>query len=819
MDNKLQSKVERGQCSFYNNVKLRENVVIHISEFLTQIRNGKWRNETESYRRLVREGKSAEAGRVKNNLPAIMVAGCCEGGHTKANFRTFSGMANVDLDHCEGDLPELMGRLKQQPWVYAAWISVSGKGIKVVVPVMAETQEEYEKMAYPLVTACIGELLNTPVDMQCKDLTRLCYASWDENAFLNENAEVFPWREKLKNAHSIEENPTFPSKAESLVSSPLASSQSTVSSSPKAPEAQGLVAGFYERFCRKHTFVEGHRHDFLLALGRSARRNGMTQEELDLLIRLAERSLVAPDYNAGEIRRNISDSYHFTENNWHSGEGFSGAKGQGGPSAPYFMGNELMSDEDREEEEKEKNKQLRREAPYLPDWIFESLPSQLQSALTVAKHKRQRDMLFLSMLTNLSGCMPNVKLRYDDDYIFPHLFLAVIAPPASGKGIMALPAKLPRLIQKELDEENAKAMREYEQELTLWEQRRIMAMKGKLEGALEPKPEMPMRKTLIVPADVSRSQLIRLMAGSPDGVLLNTSELDTLKAAVNAEYGRFDDLMRACFHHEMFGSDFKTDNRAYLVYAPKMAFSGSGTPNQFYRLCPSVENGAYSRYLIYMAEQDVEFLSMAPRGDKADKAGLFKKLTEETYRMYRYLKAYPTEVSLTPDQWDLHKSYFQGILQSVKMEEADAPISVVLRYGMITARLAMILTAMRKYEAQWSFKDITCTDEDFFISLAIMEVLTTHSLMFATSLRKIKSSPAPMRRYFKVRSALEQLPSTFTYTELIDAFLRAGFGETTAKRYRVRLLNMHIIEKQGDNYVFATPHWRRKLDSSPLGRA
>ena len=221
-------------------------------------------------------------------------------------------------------------------------------------------------------------------------------------------------------------------------------------------------------------------------------------------------------------------------------------------------------------------------------------------------------------------------------------------------------------------------------------------------------PDAPLRQTLLVPADTSRTQLIQLMAGSPQGVLMNVSEMDTLRAAVNVEYGKFDDLMRACFHHEMFGSDFKSDKRSYIVYTPKMAFCASGTPSQFYKLCPSVESGAYSRYLIYMAEQEHDFLSMAPGGDRRNKYELFKKLSEQTLAMYRYLKAYPTEVFFTPDQWDLHKSYFQAALRGVRVEEVDGPVSVVFRHGLNTARLAMILTALRKYEAEWSFRDMTC---------------------------------------------------------------------------------------------------------------
>lgn len=817
--------IERGQCSFYRNVKVKENVVMAISEFVTLIRNGKWRDEVTRYRQLKEEGKLAEAARIKENLPAILVAGGCEGGHTKANFRWFSGEAMVDVDHGE-NLPAMLSLLKEQPWVRAGWVSVSGNGIKVVADVMAETQEEYEQYAYPALTDRVSRLIGMPVDMQCKDLTRMCFVSWDEDAFWKDECEVFPWREEMERLKAASENPVGTEGESSKNPHSIEENPSLEGTSEARSKAEGLVPGFYRRFCRTHTFAPGSRHDFLLKLGASARRNGMNSEELDLLISLAEQTLSAPDYKAGEIRRNITDSYRFTDNNPREEGAASGFRVQGDPSTPSrrpqqrdgYSGWSTEQEAEVEEEKKEQNLKLRLEAPYLPDWIFESLPSLLTTGLRTAKNKRQRDMLLLAMLTNLSACMPNVKMRYDDDYIYPHLFLAVIASSASGKGIMTNASKLSRVIQKELDKENAEQQKEYDNAMLAWEVEHNNALREKRKPDLDSRPEPPLRKTLAVPADMSRSQLIRLLAGSPDGILLNTSELDTLRSAVNAEYGRFDDLMRACFHHEMFGSDFKNDKRPYIVYSPKMAFCGSGTPSQFYRLCPSLENGAYSRYLIYLAEQNVEFMSMAPRGEGENKEKIFRELGEEVHRMYRYLKGYPTEITFTPEQWDLHKSFFQGLLQGVKMEEVEGPFSVIFRYGMMAARLAMIFTALRKYEAQWCFRDISCTDDDFLLSLAIIEVLTSHSLMFATSLHKVKQAPTEMRKYFRVRQALEKLKSEFTFTEFVSAFVSEGFSEATAKRYRIRLIDLNIIEKQGDSYRFAHRRWRAKLELTPLGK-
>ena len=115
MHTKQNLGIERGQCSFYRNVRVKENVLMHISEFVNLIRNGKWKNEVSSYRQLMRDGKTEEAGRIKSNLPAILVAGECEGGHTKANFRKFSGELILDVDGCAEKTRELLHQLKVQP--------------------------------------------------------------------------------------------------------------------------------------------------------------------------------------------------------------------------------------------------------------------------------------------------------------------------------------------------------------------------------------------------------------------------------------------------------------------------------------------------------------------------------------------------------------------------------------------------------------------------------------------------------------------------------------------------------------------------------
>ena len=788
--------IKRAHCFYYDNVKSKQNRVVTLAQFVTAIRSGHWKQAIEDYRRLKAEGQLKEAERIKGGLPGIVSAGVCEGGHSKQNVVSLSRFLVIDIDDYEGDIHELIRKLSALPWVQAAWISVSGTGAKAEVAIEVETVEEYEKQAYPIVAQYFCRVLDTPVDMHCRDLSRFCYASYDPDAFYKEEeCPPFPWREEWEKRQQ-EEAEAHEVKSED-------------SSMKSVFLASGMIESFLDSFLEQHPYIPHYRHDFLLKLGRDARRYGMNQEEFDKLVELAVVKLSMPDCDAPEIRYTLADAYRYAElKNLQKGRnlGFKGHQGHLVPS----------ESEDDATEKAENERELRLSAPCFPDWVFESLPEILTEGLTVARNDRQRDMLFLSMLTNLSACLPNVRMVYDDADVYPHLFLAVIASSASGKGIMAHAAKLGHGIQKMLDEENDDKQKKYEETSILWEQELQRARKEGRKPDMKLRPEPFHRKTLMLPADVSRSQLIKLMSASPQGVLLNVSEMDTLRVAVNTEYGRFDDLMRACFHHEMFGSDFKSDKQQYMVYCPKMAFCASGTPSQFYKLCPSAENGSYSRYLIYMAEQEARFLRMSPLGERQNKNRLFQELAGKVLDLYRYLRTHPTEVCFTPDQWDWHQSYYESMLQDVLLENVDGPVSVIYRHGLNTARLAMIFTALRKFESQWTFYELKCSDEDFRRAMAIMEVLLNHSLTLSTSLRKEGASAAPMMNYFRIQEALSTLKPEFHYKELMDALVSKGMSLTTAKRVRIRLLKMGVIVKEEDTYRFVNRQWRGVLKKSGM---
>lgn len=77
------------------------------------------------------------------------------------------------------------------------------------------------------------------------------------------------------------------------------------------------------------------------------------------------------------------------------------------------------------------------DTPVFPEKVFKLLPDILQEECVKYTDKRERDMFLIGCLVAISGCLPNVYGIYDQRTVYPNLYAMIIAPPASGKGVVA----------------------------------------------------------------------------------------------------------------------------------------------------------------------------------------------------------------------------------------------------------------------------------------------------------------------------------------------------------------------------------------------
>lgn len=783
-------------CSFYFSVFDEHAVDMTLEEFVKLLRGERWKVQVEEYQRLKASGRETEAKKLKRKLAALVIAGRCDGSHAETNLKQWSGDAMLDVDKCNGRVSEFLQVLKDTPWVKAAWRSVSYDGLKLVVRVEAESVDEY-RMAYALVAWHVAQLLAFPCDMSCKNPTRPCFASYDPEAFFRPDTEVFPWR------RFVTEHPDRVGEilAELKVKTPAGASGPPVA-------ASGMLHTFFNEFLEQNPFVDGKKNEFLLKLGRIARYKGVGEEELARLKTLAVERLAGMGCAAGDIPPRIDSGYRYADMNKGPETPASRAhKAQGSPMR-YSEPNE--GEEEAELEKLEADK-LRREVPCLPDELFDRLPDFLKRGLTHVRNKRERDILLLSMITNISGCLPGVRMNYGGMVYSADLYLVALAGSGRGKGVMQLAAILPAAIQEYYDELNRKDEREYRQKLLKWNLEERLAAQEKRVPDLDQCPEMPVERILKVAPNISKSQLIlALEAGGAVGLVMNASELDMISSAMHQEYGKHDDVMRAASQHEEVSSYFKTDHRLVVVSDPHLALCASGTPAQLHKFISSLENGMYSRVAFYVGQAHWEYKSANPGKARLDMRAYFKGMGEELLRMFIFLSGSPTEVVFTEEQWKEHTERFRTYLRVVVAEDDDSPGAIVLRHGLMMSRIAMVLTALRKCEPQWNTSEWKCSDEDFHTAMQIVDVLLEHSLLLSTSMDDTAGRIRPVKAFFKLRPVLKKMPREFTYSELMAAANEAGLPTASVKRYLLRLVYYQIVEKEDGKYRKTGKSWLRK---------
>ena len=783
-------------CSFYFSVFDEHAVDMTLEEFVKLLRGERWKVQVEEYQRLKASGRETEAKKLKRKLAALVIAGRCDGSHAETNLKQWSGDAMLDVDKCNGRVSEFLQVLKDTPWVKAAWRSVSYDGLKLVVRVEAESVDEY-RLAYALVAWHVAQLLAFPCDMSCKNPTRPCFASYDPEAFFRPDTEVFPWR------RFVTEHPDRVGEilAELKVKTPASASKPLVA-------ASGMLHTFFNEFLAQNPFVDGKKNEFLLKLGRIARYKGVGEEELARLKTLAVERLAGMGCAAGDIPPRIDSGYRYADMNK-------------GPETPASRAHKAQgslrrySDSGEEGEEAEIEKfeadKLRRNVPCLPDELFDRLPDFLKRGLTHVRNKRERDILLLSMITNISGCLPGVRMNYGGMVYSADLYLVALAGSGRGKGVMQLAAILPAAIQEYYDELNRKDEREYRQKLLKWNLEERLAAQEKRVPDLDQCPEMPVERILKVAPNISKSQLIlALEAGGSVGLVMNASELDMISSAMHQEYGKHDDVMRAASQHEEVSSYFKTDHRLVIVSDPHLALCASGTPAQLHKFISSLENGMYSRVAFYVGQAPWEYKSANPGKVRLDMRAYFKGMGEELLRMFIFLSGSSTEVIFTEEQWKEHTERFRTYLREVVAEDDDSPGAIVLRHGLMMSRIAMVLTALRKCEPQWNTSEWKCSDEDFHTAMQIVDVLLEHSLLLSTSMDDTAGRIRPIKAFFKLRPILRTMPREFTYSELMAAANEAGLPTASVKRYLLRLVYYQIVEKEDGKYRKTGKSWLRK---------
>lgn len=169
--------------TFVNVYEITKPVNRDIQEIFGMIRNPE-KNLFGILKRIRNEKDKAKRNAIKNNLPVYTFSGTFR-ERNNAGIENYSGIIVVDFDGIENP-KELKDKVCQDSNTYAAFLSPSGRGVKVLV----QTNNRDPKLHTRFVEA-IQEYYNkyAPIDPQGSGLCMGAYASYDPDLYIDPCAD------------------------------------------------------------------------------------------------------------------------------------------------------------------------------------------------------------------------------------------------------------------------------------------------------------------------------------------------------------------------------------------------------------------------------------------------------------------------------------------------------------------------------------------------------------------------------------------------------------------------------------------------------
>lgn len=227
-------------------------MIVTIFSNINDTKKPHWRN-IEFVLERIRTGKSktlidlirVEPDKDKRNLIKKQLASVCFSGKFKErnnnSLLDHSGFICLDFDDCSLEKKE---ELKKDEFIFSAWVSPSGNGVKALIRIPVDNH---------LASFRAIQKRYPNIDNACKDVSRVCYESYDPDIFINPDAEVF--KEQLIETVQIKE-----------IKNPLQDSDKIYEYIKKWLDRKGEY------------FSEGNRNNFLCKILSACNRFGISQE-------------------------------------------------------------------------------------------------------------------------------------------------------------------------------------------------------------------------------------------------------------------------------------------------------------------------------------------------------------------------------------------------------------------------------------------------------------------------------------------------------------------------------------------------------------
>ena len=442
----------------------------------------------------------------------------------------------------------------------------------------------------------------------------------------------------------------------------------------------------------------------------------------------------------------------------------------------------------------------------LPTFPEAGWPEFLQRIIKAGGNMIQHDIMLLGALTALGACMSRyVRCLYGGKYHHPSLQCFVVAPSASGKGILSYIRLLVEPIHDEIRTEVATQMKAYKKEKAAYD-----AM-GKERSKMEA-PQMPPNRMFLISGNNTGTGILQNIMDSDGTGLICEAEADTLSTAIGSDHGHWSDTLRKAFDHDRLSYNRRTDQEYREVKKSYLSVLISGTPSQVQTFIPTAEDGSYSRQMYYYMCGISKWISQF-MDNGIDWEEIFTAMGLEWKGKLSEIKAHGIHtLQLTDEQKEEFDTVFSGLFERSSVANGREMYSFVARLAVNLCRIMSEVAVLRALESPhpYDFKtsstspftpdkeipadnckdgiitrwDVSISQEDFHAVLSLTEALYCH----ATHILSFLPSTEVSHRCNADRDYLfQKLGNEFTRTQLLEEAMAMGIKENTALTWLKRL--------------------------------
>ena len=484
--------------------------------------------------------------------------------------------------------------------------------------------------------------------------------------------------------------------------------------------------------------------------------------------------------------------------------------------------NKVENDEPDESEELLNGSDPNQPLPTFPeaDW-----PKILLLIMSYATSPTQRDVMLIGALTAIGASMERyVRCPYAGKLQSPCLQSFIVAPSASGKGILSLIRLLVEPIHDEIRQQVATEVKAYKKEKAAYD------VMGKERSKVEA-PQMPKNRMFLISGNNTGTGILQnIMDANGTGLICET-EADTISAAIGSEYGHWSDTLRKAFDHDRLSYNRRTDQEYREVKKSYLSVLLSGTPAQVKPLIPSTENGLFSRQLFYYMHGIWAWINQFESGE-ADLEAIFTDIGLEWKKQLDLMKTHGVHtLRLTDEQKQEFNALFSDLFFRSGLANDNEMSSSIARLAVNTCRIMAEVAMIRALECNqpYQFKnssihlltpdkeiatdnikdgiitrwDVTITAEDFKAVLELVTPLYRH----ATHILSFLPSTEVKHRANADRDALfEAMGNQFTRAQLSEQATTMKIKPNTAFGWLNRLIKKGLFTNADDKGISTRTH-------------